>query len=177
LKRVLIVLIVLGGILGAIFAGAAIFYVVSGSPPAHSNWVVPGASMAPAVQPGERIIADPRVTPTTGSIVLYAAPGTDRLLLGRVIATGDESVDLKDGKVFVGGKLLDDSRAVGRTSPITPSITYPVKVPEGGVWVLGDNRENSADSRLFGAVQLTSVKGVVTRVYWPLTSFRVIATH
>ena len=48
------------------------------------------------------------------------------------------------------------------------SIRYPYTVPEGELWVMGDNRENSKDSRFFGSVPASSVTGKAFFVYWPL---------
>jgi len=47
-------------------------------------------------------------------------------------------------------------------------IDYPFTVPEGYIWVMGDNRENSADSRYFGAITENSVYGRALMVFWPL---------
>ena len=50
-------------------------------------------------------------------------------------------------------------------------ISYPYTVPEGCVWMMGDNRENSADSRYFGPVPQENIIGVVVLRYWPLNRF------
>jgi signal peptidase I len=174
LKRIVLVFGILVGV--AVLGGVA-FYFAIGAPPSGSNWVIPSRSMDPALRAGERVIADPRVRPVQGSIVVYAAPNASKVLAGRVVATGGQTVDLQDGRVTIDGRSLDEPYTQGRTTlQISPTVTFPVKVPAGSLWILGDNREASADSRLFGAVPESSVRGVVTRVYWPLKSFRVVAT-
>ena len=49
-------------------------------------------------------------------------------------------------------------------------ISYPYTVPEGRIWVMGDNRTNSQDSRFFGAVRESSVTGRAIFIYWPLSN-------
>lgn len=65
----------------------------------------------------------------------------------RVIATEGQTVDLRDGKVYVDGELLDEPYYSGETYSIDPTVHYPVTVEEGCVFVMGDNRGHSLDSR------------------------------
>jgi signal peptidase I len=97
----------------------------------------------------------------------------DQTLIKRVIAVGGDQVDLIDGAVYVNGEKLDEPYTDGKPSmPLDPAygvdISYPYTVPEGYLWVMGDNRTNSADSRYFGAVPVTSVSGHANIIYWPL---------
>jgi signal peptidase I len=172
LKRILLIL---GTILLVAVLGVAAAYFALGAPPYGSNQVVPGRTMEPTLKAGERVIANPRVEPTQGSIVLYTEPGADEMLAGRVIATGGQTVDLVGGRVTVDGKLLDEPYRQGQpTYPTSPAVTFPVEVRAGELWILGDKRSTMADSRQFGPVSAASVKGVVTVVYWPLTGFRIL---
>lgn len=96
----------------------------------------------------------------------------------RVIATSGQTVDLKDGKVYVDGRRLDESYAMGESKPLDAHLSsapdsYPYTIPDGCIWVMGDNRENSADSRYFGPVEEDSVIGIVFARYFPFDrSFR-----
>lgn len=87
---------------------------------------------------------------------------------------GGQTVDLRDGRVYVDGVLQDEPYTRGEPSyPLTPyyglTIDYPYTVPAGGLWVMGDNRTNSQDSRYFGAIKESSVTGKAIFIYWPLT--------
>ena len=77
----------------------------------------------------------------------------------RVAAVGGDEVDLRDGKVYVNGRLLYDKWAEGETFEESGAVIYPYKVREGNVFVLGDNREVSMDSRRFGEVNLRQIRG------------------
>ncbi len=76
----------------------------------------------------------------------------------RVIGLPGDEIDLKDGSVYVNGNKLNEPYAKGETYN-TGSMTYPVTVPEGSVFVLGDNRENSSDSRVIGFIEFDRVRG------------------
>lgn len=85
-------------------------------------------------------------------------------LIKRVIAVAGDKIDIHDGKVYLNDQLLNESYVKG----ITPEmdLEYPVVIPEGYVFVMGDNRENSLDSRSFGPVPVYSIEGkAVFRVY------------
>ncbi|MBQ3425807.1 MAG: signal peptidase I [Clostridia bacterium] len=66
----------------------------------------------------------------------------------RVIATEGQTVDIRDGVVYVDDKALDEPYAKGTTYPTDLSVEYPLTVNEGYVFVMGDNREHSSDSRV-----------------------------
>jgi signal peptidase I len=85
-------------------------------------------------------------------------------LIKRVIAVGGDKVDIHDGQVFINDQLIDEPYVKG----ITPAweVEYPLIVPEDCVFVMGDNRENSQDSRSFGPIHIDSIEGkAIFRVY------------
>ena len=104
-------------------------------------------------------------TPLPGDVIAFQDPEIpDRTLFKRVIATEGQVVDLVDGQGYVDGAPRDEPYTAGKpTYPLTPaygtSITYPYEVPAGQLWVMGDNRTNSQDSRYFGAIPASSVIG------------------
>lgn len=98
-----------------------------------------------------------------------------RTLIKRVIATEGQTVDLRDGKVYVDGVALDEPYTDGLPSyPLntvgTVDISYPYTIPKGDVWVMGDNRTNSSDSRYFGPIDKDTVFGKAFAIYWPVES-------
>ncbi len=90
----------------------------------------------------------------------------------RVIALPGDTVDIKDGYVYVNGSRLDEPYAKGRTDK--RSMSFPQRVPENSVFVLGDNRENSKDSREIGFVDFKKIRGKAVLRIWPLTDISVL---
>ncbi len=113
--------------------------------------------------------------PDTGDVVTFDDPkDSGQILIKRVIATEGQTIDLRDGLVYVDGQLLDEPYVNGRsTDPLTQwegyegEISYPFTVPEGMVWVMGDNRTSSADSRYFGPIERDSITSRAFGIYWP----------
>ena len=140
---------------------------------------VPTASMEPAIQIGDCILGE-RVSyhmrqPRAGEVVTLESPEEPGVtLVKRVVATEGQAVDVRDGRVFVDGRQLDEPYAKeGQEGPSgsgesdAATVTYPHVVAEGCVWVMGDNRANSRDSRSFGDVPVASMSSRVLCAYWP----------
>ena len=88
----------------------------------------------------------------------------------RVIGIAGDRVQIKDGKVYVNGEELKEEYLPEGTT--TKTVYYnDVIVPEGCVYVMGDNRDQSMDSRTFGCIPLEKVEGKVILRYWPLNAF------
>ena len=147
---------------------------------------IPSGSMEETIMPGNMVFSE-KVSyymhpPKRGDIVTFADPEVvGRTLIKRVIATEGQTVDLIDGHVYVDGVQLDEpyvngkeSYPLSRTSP-NADVTFPYTVPEGCVWVMGDNRTASQDSRYFGAVKTSSITGRAAIVYWPVTDIGVLS--
>lgn len=90
----------------------------------------------------------------------------------RVIATEGQTVDLIDGEVYVDNKKLDEPYYEGKTYPTDSAVNYPFTVSEDSVFVMGDNRGNSLDSRAtkLGDVDEDAIFGVSKFRIWPLNS-------
>ncbi len=89
----------------------------------------------------------------------------------RIIAMPGQTVDLVDGKVYVDGTPIDEPYYEGTTSSIDPTVEYPVTVDEDNVFVMGDNRNHSKDSRSseLGQVPYDAILGKSQVRIWPLT--------
>lgn len=121
--------------------------------------------------------------PERGDIVVFDPPnGDDKPYIKRVIATEGETVEARDGNVYVNGVKLDETYIregitdCGATDG-QPDPCPAVTVPEGTVYVLGDNRKNSSDSRVFGPVPVENIIGKAIVTYWPLEEIGRVPHH
>lgn len=89
----------------------------------------------------------------------------------RIIAMPGQTVDLVDGKVYIDGTPLDEPYYDGTTSSIDPTVEYPITVQDDCVFVMGDNRNHSKDSRSseLGQVPYDAILGKSQVRIWPLT--------
>lgn len=141
---------------------------------------IPSGSMEDTIQVGDMVFSE-KITYYTrdaqrGDIITFEDPETpSRVLIKRVIATEGETVTLEGGKVCINGTPLNESYTNGLPSnPLNSNITYPYTVPADCLWVMGDNRTNSSDSRFFGAIKESSVTGKALMVYWPLQDIGIL---
>ena len=140
-------------------------------------YVVPTGSMLDTIHEGDMLLGESVSyylgDPEPGDIVTFASPLDGETLIKRVIAVGGQTVDLVDGSVYVDGERLEEPYVDGRpTYSLTDyvgsaGISYPYEVPEGTVWVMGDNRTDSKDSRYFGPVSVDDVTSKALFIYWP----------
>lgn len=133
---------------------------------------VDGASMKPTLNESEKLLVySLSYTPEKGDIIIVGSTNKDEPpLVKRVIATENQTVevDYKTGKVSVDGKVLEEDYITEMSVPDTNEIEYPYTVPEGCVFVMGDNRNESSDSRsrLIKAVDENHIAGkVIARIY------------
>ena len=139
-------------------------------------------SMVPTIQPGEHLLVD-KLTPrfddySRGDVVVFRAPGTaddETPFIKRIIGVGGDRVELADGAVLVNGVQLDESYiARGPTEPDCGESIW--SVPEDELFLMGDHRNQSQDSRCFGTVRVERVVGRAWLRFWPLDSLTLLPT-
>ena len=130
-------------------------------------YVIPSASMAPTLVPGDHIVVTPyrfASRPNRGDVIVFRSMRTaDELMIKRVIGTPGDLVETRAGKVIVSGHALPEPylAAQATTGAISPQI-----IPAGSYFVLGDNRADSLDSRSWGALPGEFVIGKARMVLW-----------
>lgn len=158
------------------------------------NYIVDGASMAPTFQSSELVIVNrlayreidlswlpgggkfrPFGGPRPGDVVvfLYQERPRERDFIKRVIALPGQTVEVRDGHVYVDGRPLAEPYTSGPPNYAMPKTL----VPEGAVFVLGDNRNNSFDSHLFGVIEQSRLIGRAELRYWPFGRFWRVDHH
>ncbi|HEX3946197.1 MAG TPA: signal peptidase I [Acidimicrobiales bacterium] len=147
------------------------------------TYYVPSTSMYPTLKPGDRIVVE-KVTHSihSGDIVVFARPpaesgkcggGPVPDLVKRVIGLPGDTVEVRNDKVYLDGKVLPEPWLPAETSNSNPLTTDygPYKVPAGDYFMMGDNRTSSCDSRTWGPVEGSTIVGKVVMVAWPLSRF------
>lgn len=127
-------------------------------------------NILPFVDREEENIVYPLHPPQRGDVVVFEPPigRTSKPYIKRVIALPGETVTFRDGGVYVNGELLEEPYIQGTaTSWPNGDPSRQVVVPEEHLFVLGDNRNNSTDSRSFGPISSESLIGKAWISYWP----------
>ena len=137
-------------------------------------FVVPGRSMSPTIQPGDRLLVDKlwysRNRIHRNDVVGFRSEGPGSpILIQRVVGLPGDTIEIKNERVFINGAECDDPHAVFN-APL-PSykemIDYgPVKVPSDFCFLLGDNRRMSKDSRITGPIPKSDLYGTARWIFW-----------
>lgn len=139
------------------------------------QFIVQGHSMDHTLANGEHLIVDKIpyyfIPPQRGNIIVFHAPdGAD--WVKRVIGLPGNTVQVWHGHLLLNGKIYHEPFING---PMDPLQNFgPIKVPPGDIFVMGDNRNISEDSRMIGPIPISSVVGRVDLVFWPLSNFKFI---
>ena len=131
---------------------------------------IPSESMVPTLEIGDRLFVNKFIyrftDPERGDIVVFkSVEGGEEDLIKRVVAVPGDMVEVRDGELYVNGQPQEGSY-VNREFP-DRSYYGPNTVPEGHVFVMGDNRANSRDSRFFGPVPYENIEGEAFLLFWP----------
>ena len=131
------------------------------------GFVVGGSSMAPTLQDGDRVqIATYERSPARGAIIVFrqtldSSSGTPPItILERVVAVPGDTVDISGGHLSVNGSAVVEPYAATPTTCSTAAYCH-VTLPRGEYYVLGDNRPNSSDSRVYGPISAADIVGTV----------------
>jgi signal peptidase I len=130
---------------------------------------------SPSLAPWEDKLFDKKAL-RRGDVVVFKYPEEPlRDFIKRVIGLPGETVEVRDHQVLVNGQPIDDPHAHWETRDDDPEGSYrtgwgPQVVPPGHVLVLGDNRDNSRDSRFWGFLPIDQIKGRALLVYWSINA-------
>ncbi|WP_320664229.1 signal peptidase I [Prochlorococcus sp. MIT 1223] len=147
------------------------------------RWI-PSGSMLPTLQIHDKILIEkirPRLTLSThnhldkNTLIVFAPPEAlveagyekNSALIKRVIGLPGDQIEVHEGKLFLNEKLIEEPWVA---EPIKYKMG-PIIVPEDSLWVLGDNRNNSLDSHIWGPLPERNVIGTAFLRYWPLGKF------
>ena len=127
---------------------------------------VSGPSMEPTLYNGNIMILNKIAKVDRFDIVVIKSKRINEVLIKRVIALPGESLEIRNGNIYINGKKIKDKYGYGETSDVGK-----MKIPEGEYFVLGDNRSVSADSRLFGTFTKNEIKGTTRFILFPFKKF------
>ncbi len=147
-----------------------------------ASYVVDGESMEPTLFDGNLLMVNKVVYNLENvdrfDVIVFHANQQDDYVK-RVIGLPGDKIEYKDDKLYINGKYIEEKflepyRNVNSNEPFTEDftleeITGNAEVPEGKLFVMGDNREDSLDSRSFGFISQKQLVGKVDVKYWPLT--------
>jgi signal peptidase I len=148
--------------------GGGVFLVVGLRMHVLEPTIIPSRSMEPTLHVGDHVLVmknDKRsYVPRRGDIITFPDPiAPDVLLIKRVVGLPGEGIATISSQVYVNGRVLTEPYAEYRHD----DNTVMIMIPPGHVYVLGDNRSDSEDSRDWGTVPIKSIRGHAVRIYYP----------
>lgn len=150
-----------------------------------TTFITPTDSMSPTIKPNDRVLASYMwVTPeiNRGDIIVFEDTHNwarnlnmkDYYLLKRVIALGGDSIEISQGKLYVNNELVNEPYVWGETGDLPKYV-----IPQGHVFVMGDNREESIDSRLIhnskpSTIPIDDIEAKTILIYWPFDELKML---
>jgi signal peptidase I len=139
---------------------------------------IPAGSMAPTIEIGDRLIADMRAydrkLPARGDIVILKYPNNESIhYVKRVIGLPGDKVEIVNRMVYVNDRPLKESYVQHIDPASINEHSGPYFIPKGWYFVLGDNRDNSQDSRFWGSISLSKIIGQARYLYWAKNKSRI----
>jgi signal peptidase I len=133
-------------------------------------FAIPSESMAPTLRPGDHVLVEKLSyrfgSPRRGDLVVFRSPDGGALAVKRIVGLAGDRVAIEDGLLAIDGHVQREPYVDHAT---VDSVFFgPVVVPRGDVFVMGDNRADSHDSRDYGAVPRQSLIGRVLTTLWPV---------
>lgn len=147
------------------------------------QFVVNGISMEHTLLNGDRLLVDKLPyefgTPHRGDIIVFKAPveysAEGEYWVKRVIGLPGDTIQVKKSVLYIDGRVVPEPFINGKMT-VLPNFG-PVKVPPGHIFVMGDNRNESFDSRYVGPIPISSVIGRVDALVWPLSQFKIMGSN
>jgi len=137
---------------------------------------IPSESMVPTLLVGDRVLANKfiyRLTePERGDVVVFESvgEGDDQKLIKRVVGVAGDEIEVRNGILLVNGEEQEEPYL--NENPSFNGSYEQTEVPEGYVFVMGDNRANSADSRVFGSLPVENIEGEAFMRFWPVPEIK-----
>lgn len=138
---------------------------------------IPSPSMVPTLGIGDRVFVNKFIyhfhPPNRGDVVVFkSVEGDQEDLIKRVVGLPGDQIEVRGGVLYLNGEAQKEPYVNDRRPD--RSSFGPTVVPEGTVFMMGDNRGNSEDSRYFGAVPLEVIEGEAFVVFWPPWQVRLL---
>lgn len=137
--------------------------------------IVNQTSMYPTLKPKDVLISNSfyrfSKNHNRGDIIVFKSSEDNKLLIKRIIGLPGETIEILNGEVFINGNLLEENYL---EDSYTPSEIEKFEVSEDELFVMGDNRAGSYDSRHFGSIKISSVRSKPVIRIWPLKSEKFI---
>lgn len=146
------------------------------------SFYIPSGSMIPTLKIGNRVLVNELAydfhSVHRGDIIVFRTPQDDRSnpvikhLVKRVVGLPGDTVSSANGKLYINGKPVSEPYLPPGT--VTTGVAK-LTIPPGELWVMGDNRQDSEDSRFFGPISEKLIVGRVFIRYWPLSVFKIFS--